>query len=355
MSNIVYSSMPGFMAHNRANVYIQPNRYCNYECSYCFPDSHTKVKDFVNAEKLYKTIDDLCKQFYDRGVEYINWGWSGGESTFHPNFLDFQKRILSNDYLVHTLNITSNISHNMSWWKKFIEVTKEYKLRQISASLHQEFVNSPAKVEKFKEKCKYLRDNLDRIVVNQVMDIDIFDDQLETMKQITEDVGIHGRPKINSLLYRDYRQYTGTDGYDSSQMEIMNDHYKDQKVKVKYANVYQLTDEGEEIKLRDAEQLKLNKFWSNLEDWICTAGYLSVAIDRNTIKRGVGACRLQKIGTVGEDFSLHVEPQRCNVKKPCSCVADLKLPKWKKEFDIKQFVEKNRNDPDIIDRSRRIN
>ena len=345
MSNIVYSSMPAFMSHELANVYIQPNRYCNYECSYCWPSSHTKVKDFVNAEKLYKTIDDLCKQFYDRGVKRINWGCAGGEATFHPNFLDFQKRILSNNYLKHTFNMTSNISHNLSWWKKFVKVTEGYEAKSISASLHQEFVNTPEKIEKFKEKCKYLRDNITNITVNQVMDIDIFDDQFETMKQITEDVGILARPKINSILYKEYRKYTNTDGYDSDQMDTMNDYYKDQKVNIKYARVYQLTDKGEEIKFLDTEQLKLNKFWENLEDWICSAGYLSVAIDRYTIKRGVGGCRFQKIGTVGEDFSLHVEPQRCNTKNTCTCVADLKLPKWKNNFNIETHIEYYRDDP----------
>ena len=344
MSKVVYSSWRAHMGHEVANAYIQPNRYCNYECSYCWPDSHTKVKDFVDAEKLCKTIDDLCKQFHERGVKRINWGWSGGEATFHPNFLDFQKRILSNDYVYHTFNITSNVSQNLSWWKKFMNATEGYLHRQISASLHQEFVNTPAKVKKFKEKCKYLNDNGCFIVINQVMDIDIFDDQLETMIEITEDLGIHGRPKVNSTLLREYRKYTGTDGYDSYQMKTMNDYYKDQKSKLHQPRIYQQTQEGEEINFLDVEQLKLNDFWSNLEDWICAAGYLSVAISGLEIKRGVGGCRHQLIGTVGEDFSLHVEPQRCNTKNTCTCVADLKLPKWKEEFDINTFVEKNRNE-----------
>lgn len=353
MSNIVYSSKPQMMRHDRANVYIQPNRYCNYSCSYCFPGASTKVKDFVNAEKLYKTIDDLCKQFYDRGVKHINWGWSGGEATFHPNFLDFQKQILSHDYLVHSFNMTSNISHNLSWWKKFIKVTDKYFHRSISASLHQEFVNTPEKIEKFKQKCKYLRNNIETITVNQVMDIDIFDNQLEIMKQITKDVGIGGRPKINTVLYKQYRKYTGTDGYDSDQMETMTSHYKNQDHGKKYyAAMYQLTDEGEEIKLLDPEQLKLNKFHENLKDWICTAGYLSIAITKDTIKRGVGACgsgkRMNILGAVGEDFSLYTEPRVCGMEKPCTCTADLKLPKWKKEFDIENFIRKTKDDPDFI-------
>jgi molybdenum cofactor biosynthesis enzyme MoaA len=332
------------MGHRVANVYIQPNRYCNYECSYCWPGAHTKVKDFVDAEKLYKTIDDLCKQFNDRDVRRINWGWSGGEATFHPNFLDFQKRILSNDYLYHTFNMTTNVSHNLSWWKKFVKVTEGYFHRQISASLHQEFVNTPAKVRKFKEKCKYLSNNNCSVVVNQVMDIDIFDDQLETMMEITEDIGIHGRPKVNSTLLKQYRKYTGTDGYNSYQMKTMNDYYNDQKIKLHQARIYQQTQEGEEINFLDAEQLKLNDFWENLRDWICTAGYLSVAINGLEIKRGVGACRFQIMGTVGEDFSLDDKPKLCGEAEPCSCTADLKLPKWKEEFDINTFVEKNRDE-----------
>ena len=77
----------------------------------------------------------------------------------------------------------------------------------------------------------------------------------------------------------------------------------------------------------------------SLTDWFCVAGYLSVAIDRDMIKRGVGACREQIIGRVGEDFELHDKPQKCGTTNPCTCVADLKLPKWKENFDIESFVK----------------
>lgn len=348
MNDIVYSSMPHFTAHEMANVYTQPNRYCNYECSYCWPSSHTKVKDFVDAEKLYKTIDDLCEKFYDRGVRQINWGWSGGEATFHPNFLDFQKRILSNDYLYHSFNMTSNLSHNLSWWKKFIRETDKFLYRTISASLHQEFVDTPAKVEKFEEKVVYLKSKISRVIINQVMDMDLFYDQLEVLREIQGNTGVDARPKVNSRQLIQHRKFGNMDAFDSDQMNIMNNYYSESNnTKRNMAQVVQLTNDNQVIYLDDQEQLKLNNFWHGLSDWFCTAGHLSIAIDRNVIKRGVGACRDQVIGTVGEDFDLHTVPQKCGIKEDevCSCVADLKLPKWKEGFDIKSFLEKEKHDP----------
>lgn len=350
MSNVVYSSSPAFTSHKTANVYIQPNRYCNYSCSYCFPNSHTKVKDFVDTDKLYKTIDDLCEKFTDRGIEKIGWGWSGGEPTFHPDFLNFQKRILSHTNLKHNFNMTSNISHNLSWWKNFVEVTDGYEIRNISASLHQEFVDTPEKVEKFKEKIAYLKTARDRkkfgVIINQVMDMDLFDDQLETLEEIYNTLEVSIRPKVNSVLLKEHRRYGNTDGYDSAQMKIMSDVYKKDTWRRKIQAI-QISDEGKITTFKDNEELKLNGFWSTLQDWNCTAGYLSVAIDRNVIKRGVGACKDQIIGTVGEDFDLHETPRVCGIrdKAVCSCVADLKLPKWKEEFDIKSFLEKEEHDP----------
>ena len=121
--DVIYISHTSFLNFERANVYWQPNRYCNYECSYCWETSHTKVKDFCDPVKSYKTIDDLCKKFKERKIKSINWGWSGGEATFHPNFIDFQKRILSHqtDEFTMTFNMTSNIAQSIKWWKKFCD------------------------------------------------------------------------------------------------------------------------------------------------------------------------------------------------------------------------------------------
>ena len=135
--DLKFMCAPGFANMDTANVYWQPNRYCNYECTYCWPSAHTKIKDFVDKDIAFKTIDKAVKLFKARGIKHINWGWSGGEATFHPNFLDFQKRILSHDDITMTFNITTNLSHNLPWWKKFVKTLQGYKRIGLTASLHQ--------------------------------------------------------------------------------------------------------------------------------------------------------------------------------------------------------------------------
>ena len=226
--NLKYMSASSFSDMNRANVYWQPNRYCNYECSYCWPSAHTKIKDFVDKDLAFRTIDRAVGLFKERGVTNINWGWSGGEATFHPNFLDFQKRILSNDQMVMTFNITTNLSHNLPWWKKFVNVIQHYKHKSVICSLHQEYVNTPAKVDKFIEKLDFLKASNVQVVVNQVMDPDIFDDQLKVMDQFYEK-NYPVSPKINSIIHKNYLQWTGKTIYTDDQLKIMNESYGERK------------------------------------------------------------------------------------------------------------------------------
>lgn len=327
--DLKYMSSASFADEKRANVYWQPNRYCNYECSYCWPSAHTKVKDFIDKDLAFKTIDRAVKLFTVRGVDKINWGWSGGEATFHPNFLDFQERILSHasDQLAMTFNITTNLSHNLSWWKKFRDVIDPYQFITITCSLHQEYVNTPAKIDKFIEKLDFLKNSGVNVVVNQVMDPDIFDDQLKILEQFYEK-DYFVSPKINSTLHKQYLMWSGETIYTDEQIEIMN---KAQDLTERsWPLVTMIDKDNNSIDFNSFEQVKNKNLW-DLTDWICSVGYLSIAIEGDTIKRGVGGCHQQYLGKIDEDWELYDEPKLCGVNGPCTCVADLKLPKWNPE------------------------
>lgn len=333
--DVIYIASKPLVGMQRANVYWQPNRYCNYECSYCWPTSHTKVKDFCDEQKAYKTIDSLVKQFRERDVKEINWGWSGGESTFHPHYIDFQKRILSHasDDLKMYYNCTTNLSQSMKWWKKFVDETHEYECRTVCASFHQEYVNTEKKIIQFKDKLDFLRDNNFKTKVNQVMDIDLFDDQLENV-QIFKDDNYHVSPKINTIMQRMYARH-GRKGYTDEQYEYMAHYETDDDTRGHQA--YVKTRDGKEYIFNDIERLKPLSLHTDVENFICTAGYLSVTIkgyigtDKFYITRGVSKCADHIIGELGEDFTLLDEPSLCSGSngKWCNCVADLKMPKWR--------------------------
>jgi len=327
--NIAYIGDRAYSDLKRALVYWQPNKYCNYECSYCWPSSHTKIKDFDDAQKSYKTIDDLCNQFYDRGIDKINWGWSGGEPTFHPNFLDMQERILRRqDDFRMTFNITSNISQSIKWWEKFVEKTSGYKVRAIAASLHQEYVHTDKQIKRFHETADFIRSAGITITINQVMDIDLFEDQLELLNMFIED-GFNVNSKINTIENQMYHKYgDGKTGYTQEQLDYMinsNKRYHD------IGRCLVKTFDGEEHWFDTTERLKPLQLYHDLNDWMCTAGYISAVIKQGKIRRGVGGCRHDVIGKLGDDFKLFDEPKKCTAKESqsCSCVADLKLPKWR--------------------------
>ena len=322
--DLKFMCAPGFANMDTANVYWQPNRYCNYECTYCWPSAHTKIKDFVDKDIAFKTIDKAVKLFKARGIKHINWGWSGGEATFHPNFLDFQKRILSHDDITMTFNITTNLSHNLPWWKKFVKTLQGYKRIGLTASLHQEYVNTPAKVDKFIEKLNYLREAGVKVSVNQVMDPDIFDEQLKVLEQFYEKDFYVSR-KINSSIHKEYLKYTGETIYTQEQIDHMNESHVSAKTK---GNLVFVKDKNNnKIDFQHFEQIKNLGLWE-LKDWICSVGYLSIVIEGNVVKRGVGGCHHQILGKLDEDWQLYDEPKLCGVDGFCTCVADLKLPKW---------------------------
>ena len=327
--NLKYMSASSYSDMNRANVYWQPNRYCNYECSYCWPTAHTKVKDFVDKDLAFKTIDRAVELFESRGVTGINWGWSGGEATFHPNFLDFQERILSHasDTLIMTFNITTNLSHNLSWWKKFRDVIEPYKFATVTCSLHQEYVDTPAKIDKFIEKLEFLEENDINVVVNQVMDPDIFDDQLKVLEKFYEK-NFTVSPKINSALHKSYIKWSGETIYTDDQLKIMNESHGERKTS-SAPGLVTVKDKNDNIMhYSHFEQIKNDELW-DLADWICSVGYLSIAIEGNIVKRGVGGCHQQYLGKLDEDWQLYDEPKLCGVVNGlCTCVADLKMPKW---------------------------
>ncbi len=109
-------------------VYWELGRYCNYDCSYCWPfihnktDPHKSLKDLISATQLIET------QFIkgEKGCFII----SGGEPTLNPALLDWVKYIKS---MGHTVSMHSNGSRLASYYLDLIEHT------DLNISVHFEF------------------------------------------------------------------------------------------------------------------------------------------------------------------------------------------------------------------------
>ena len=123
-------------------------RFCNYNCSYCWPYARSNRKDHRPTELNLKTIDEIKRQARERGFNSFHFSLSGGEPTFHPGYLDMLKH-LSDD--VHNTNytsvhMTSNCSRNMKWFKTYVDYASHFHRASITCSLHVEHVDTTEKM-----------------------------------------------------------------------------------------------------------------------------------------------------------------------------------------------------------------
>lgn len=320
-NDINYVGLQEFEKGNRANVLWQPNKFCNYDCSYCWPSTHTRVKDFVDTNIGLSGIDQLVDQFLDQGMQIINWGWSGGEPTFHPGFLNFLERIDSHTNRIRmTTNLTTNLSQSITWWAQFIDVTKNFSHVKVNGSLHQEYVNTEEQIERFIEKLLFLKDNKVNVLINQVLTVENFYEQLTNCKKF-EDEGVTVNYKIDSQVVKGANKSK----YIKEQLDFFYNHKRSYKVKNFFVA---RTSEGEEHLFDSAENYKP---YGNLnfENWLCYAGYYSVSIKHDEVVRGIGTCRNESLGNLRNGFKLFNIPRPCYQKKKCSCAADLKIPKYR--------------------------
>jgi len=114
-------------------------RRCNYDCWYCFPDSH-------NTYEGHKTLGSL-----KQGLKNISsiWGknskmkfvFTGGEPTFNPDFLEFVQYLRKD--LFHIVHTTTNGSHTAEYYSNLMQVS------DIVFSAHLSYLENPAIYKKF--------------------------------------------------------------------------------------------------------------------------------------------------------------------------------------------------------------
>lgn len=117
-------------------VYWELGRYCNYDCSYCWPFIHNKTDPHKTLEQLMAGTDLLEKHFV-KGRK-CRYSISGGEPTLNPHLLDWLKYIKS---LGHDISMHSNGSRLPKYYLELLELT------DINLSVHFEFYNKDKLIE----------------------------------------------------------------------------------------------------------------------------------------------------------------------------------------------------------------
>jgi organic radical activating enzyme len=288
-------------------------RFCNYNCSYCWPYARSDKVDHQPLDVYKATVDEIKRQARANGFNQFHWSFSGGEPTAYKQLNDLVKHLDETESPYQSIHMTTNLSPGSKWWNTWCANTALLQRRSITASFHDEF----AKEQEFGDKCLQLQYELVHVTINQVMVPEKFDELYARMERFHKR-GINVTLKPQS----DPTASAVVDGYTEDMIKLMREGFPQRAFG---EEVYQirLSDGNKDYYLDQAE--RFNAFGFNkFKDWTCNAGYQSVIIRGNEVKRAY-SCHEAPLGTI-DSFELFKEPTRC-ITPSCVSSADSKIPK----------------------------
>jgi len=307
---------------NLFNVSWILGRFCNYNCSYCWPYARSDKPDHQDFEVYTNTIDEIKRQARANGFTDFHFSFSGGEPTAYKYFgqlIEYYCSDIEGSY--QSLHLTTNLSPGSKWWSKFINKTESLQRRSITASFHDEF----AKEQEFGDKCLQLMKGGVYVTINQVMVPERFEELYSRLERFASR-GINVTLKPQSDPTASYVVH----GYTEDQIHRMQTGFP-QRIPDEYKKLiplYQveMRSDTDVYNLDQAE--RLNAFGFNkFEGWTCNAGYQSCIIRGDEVKRGY-SCSDEPLGTLYDGFTLFKTPSKC-VTATCVSSADSKIPKRK--------------------------
>jgi organic radical activating enzyme len=286
-------------------------RFCNYNCSYCWPYARSDKLDYQTLEVYKSTVDEIKRQARLNGFTEFHWSFSGGEPTAYKQLPELVKHLDETESSYQSIHMTTNLSPGSKWWNTWCTNTELLQRRSITASFHAEF----AKEQEFGDKCLQLMYERVHVTVNQVMVPDKFYETLERCERLrARGINVTLKPQSND---------TATNlvaGYTPDMIKIMQDDFEQQE-----GFQIRLTDGDQNYFIDQAERFNALGF-NSFTNWTCNSGYQSVIIRGTEVKRAY-SCFDQSLGTI-ENFELFKEPQLCTTPR-CVSSADSKIPKCK--------------------------
>lgn len=330
-------------------------RFCNYSCSYCWPYASSRKKDHRSLAIIIKTLDEIKRQARERGFNSFHFSFSGGEPTFHPDYLNILRHYVSDHSLCNyqSLHMTSNISRPISWFEEYAAITSKLHRVSITASFHKEF----AKKDEFRDKLIFLQEQDIQVTVNMVLPPAQFED-------LWQDALFFHNAGINVTLkpQSDPTASFVVDGYSNDQLERMqqglpqrnytlsrlqrlkkpsmrpkkqtsqsNQSQQNPNSKPQAPAVLQVElteNNGQAWYIDQAE--RFNAFGFNkFKGWDCSSGFRSIIIREpdGVIKRSY-SCHDEPLGHIERGFELFKSAKVC-VTPSCVSSADSKIPKRK--------------------------
>ena len=293
-------------------------RFCNYNCSYCWPYARSDKVDHQSLEVYKHTVDEIKRQARANGFDQFHWSFSGGEPTAYRELIELIQYLDDGPTTPYqSIHMTTNLSPGSKWWKRWLDTTALLQRRSITASYHDEF----SREQEFGDKCLQLMNDMVYVTINQVMVPEKFFELYNRMEKFH-------RRGINVTLkpQSDPTASSVVDGYTEEMIRLMRTgfpQYSDGE------EVYQIAlyDENNTEYLFDQAE-RFNAFGFNkFQNWSCNSGYQSVIIRGNEVKRSY-SCHDAPLGTLTEGFTLFDTPKIC-ITTSCVSSADSKIPKCK--------------------------
>lgn len=291
-------------------------RFCNYKCSYCWPYARADVPDYQSLEVYKNTIDKIKQQARQNGFDQFHWSFSGGEPTAYKQLPELVKHLDELESSYQSIHMTTNLSPGSKWWNTWCNNTDMLQRRSITASYHDEF----AREQEFGDKCLQLMYERVYVTVNQVMVPEKFYELYERCERFRKrGINVTLKPQSDSTASHVVA------GYTEEMIHLMQTGFPQTALGEDLYQIALYDKNNTEYMFDQAE--RFNAFGFNkFQNWNCNAGYQSVIIRSNEVKRAY-SCHEAPLGTL-EDFNLFTEAHRC-VTPSCVSSADSKIPKCK--------------------------
>ena len=301
---------------NLFNVSWILGRFCNYKCSYCWPYAHSDKPDYHTLSVYRDAIFNIKKQAESNGFDKFHWSFSGGEPTAYKHLSELISYLNLGYNSYQSVHMTTNLSPGVEWWDRWLAITTHIHRKSLTASYHAEFADE----QEFGDKILMLTEQGVFVTINQVMVPNLFWETYERCLRFA-DKGINVTLKPQS----DPTASQIIDGYDTTMLNKLQQGFP-QHANGEEIHQIKLTDGKTDYYIDQAE--RFNSFGFNqFKDWHCNAGYQSVIIRGNEVKRGY-SCHDFPLGTLTEGFKLFKESQQCTTPT-CVSSADSKIPKCK--------------------------
>jgi organic radical activating enzyme len=319
---------------NELEVRFWPTDVCNFNCSYCFPDSKNGIYRYPkNIDTIIQNFNYLFDVYNEKfGKTKFNLNIvGGGEPTIWPHFTEFCKGIKSKHNVV--LKTTTNGSRSLRWWKEHSKY-----LSKVTLSVHHEFadIDHTIQVLDYLYEQKILGTAL---VLMDASEFDkckaIVDKMLSTSKHpwFIEAKPVVDFPGKDNLSYTSEQQeYMKIDLKRIPDGDLLINFISDIKI---YESVA-IYDTGEVIPKKSGDYINENVNYFN--GWKCDVSLENLVIRYDgTISGNCNAdifkdCNLNMFSeNFIEDFNkfkFNLKTFTCNYVN-CSCQPDTHITKWK--------------------------